>query len=84
MLRLIGATAIAYIGYRVGHRILMESGVARDIDGLSSAGWSSRGFGSDGAFEDPLVAGGTANSGDAPASDMGEAPNSGAFPAGRA
>lgn len=40
MLRLIGATALAYIGYRVGHRILMESGTVRDdSDGLSSGDW---------------------------------------------
>lgn len=59
MLRLIGATALVYIGYRVGHRILMESGEARSgYDGLSSVGWAPvRPRAEDGAFDDPEAAG---------------------------
>jgi hypothetical protein len=55
MLRLIGATALAYVGYRVGHRILMESGTVRDdADGLSSNGWPPARTQPDyGTFDDP-------------------------------
>lgn len=59
MLRLIGATALAFIGYRVGHRILMESGTVRDgVDGLSSSGWPpARSQPDYGTFDDPEATG---------------------------